>query len=102
MINITAFPYAAGNLATNTRIERITDIEITSNGEIYYVENFLAVIRKIGTDGKVTTIAGLEYANNYFGDKGAAVDAYLNRPTDIAFDASGNMYIADKNKQLNR
>ncbi len=97
MINITAFPYAEGNLATNTPIERVTDIEITSNGEIYYVENYLAVIRKIGTDGKVTTIAGLEYANSYFGDTGAAVDAYLNRPTDIAFDASGNMYIADKN-----
>jgi uncharacterized protein (TIGR03437 family) len=49
-------------------------------------------VRKVTSDGRLTTVAGrLHFA----GDNGPAPSAILNEPTDIAFDAAGNAYIAD-------
>ena len=43
----------------------------------------------------ISTIAG-NGAASFFGDGGLATSAALNRPRGVAFDASGNMYIADE------
>jgi trimeric autotransporter adhesin len=52
------------------------------------------VIRKVTTSGIISTVAGNNTAG-YSGDGGAATAAQLNTPKDIAFDATGNMYISD-------
>jgi uncharacterized protein (TIGR03437 family) len=46
----------------------------------------------------ITTIAGMgpPAIGGYAGDSLAAISAQLNGPTSVAFDASGNMYIADQ------
>jgi len=56
----------------------------------------LTANRVIRVDGKgrYTTIAGNGSAG-HTGDGGPATKAELNRPTDIAFDSRGNLYIAD-------
>ena len=45
---------------------------------------------------KITTIAG-NGSYGYSGDTGSATSAQLDQPSDVAVDASGNVYIADTN-----
>ena len=62
-------------------------------------------IHRIAPGGAITTIAGdgqaVVRAGN--GDGGAAVNAELNYPTDVAVDAAGNIFIADAgNNQIRK
>ncbi len=52
----------------------------------------------MGINGIITTVAGNGYDNGlgpYFGDGGAATNAELFRPSGVAVDATGNLFIAD-------
>src|SRR5439155_12633006 len=52
------------------------------------------VVRKVDTNGTITTVAGNTIAGSD-GGGGPATDASLNTPTGLFADASGNLYIAD-------
>jgi hypothetical protein len=52
-------------------------------------------IRQVATNGIITTVAGNGY-QYYSGDGGAATNASFYYPFGVAFDASGNLYIADR------
>ena len=95
MTNITEFPYRAGELATKTPIDYISDVVINSSGVIYYADWGLSVIRKIDNDGKISDFAGTPYFKGYGGDGEAATSASLNRPAALRFDSNNNAYIAD-------
>ena len=49
----------------------------------------------------ITTVAGIG-PYGYSGDGGAATNASLNNPYGLTFDASGNLYIADRNNYVIR
>jgi DNA-binding CsgD family transcriptional regulator/sugar lactone lactonase YvrE len=51
-------------------------------------------VREVASNGVISTIAGTGEAG-YRGDGGQATYAVLNAPTGLAFDAEGNLYIAD-------
>ena len=58
------------------------------------------VIREVGTNGIITTVAGNGYGagtgvGGYTGDGGAATNAELDWPSGVAVDATGNLFIAD-------
>ncbi len=53
-------------------------------------------VRHVDAAGIITTIAGTGTAG-YSGDGGQATAAKLSRPVKVAFDATGNMYISDRN-----
>lgn len=56
-------------------------------------------VRRIDlTAGTITTIAGT-VLNGFAGDGGAATSAQLNTPQGLAFDTSGNLFIADSGNQ---
>ena len=55
-------------------------------------------IRKVGTNGIITTVAG-NGINGYSGDGGAATNASLSVSCGVAVDASGNLFIADHGQQ---
>src|SRR6185437_15811629 len=61
-------------------------------GNIYVTAN--SRVRQVATNGIITTIAGTGVAG-YSGDGGQASAAELNVPSGLAFDQSGNLYIAD-------
>ncbi len=65
------------------------------NGSVYFADSANNRIRSINlATSIVTTVAG-NGAAGYSGDGGPATQASLNFPTSVAFDAAGNMYIAD-------
>lgn len=63
-------------------------------GEVYFGDTGTGLVRKITADGMVTTVAG-GGGRSTSGDGGPATEAGLGFPFQIAFDASGNLYIAD-------
>jgi len=96
MSNITPYPFAANNQATQTPIDYTSGIAVDNSGNFYYSDELIHVIRKIGSDGKITDIAGSIGNFGYSGDGGAATSAKLNSPMDIAFDSNDNLYFADE------
>ena len=72
------------------------DMAVDSQGNIYFVEQALHVIRKRDRDGNITTVAG-NGAAGYNGDNIPATDAWLNNPTAIAIAPNDDLYILDTN-----
>jgi hypothetical protein len=77
-------------------------IAIDSKGNIYFSDYQSEVIRKISTDGIISTIAGTTGTIGYAGDNGPATSAEFNRLDQIAFDSKGNLYIADRGNNVIR
>jgi sugar lactone lactonase YvrE len=74
--------------------ERPYTVALDSGGALYISDTWNHCIRRVATDGIITTVAGNGTAG-YSGDGGAAVEAQLNIPTGVAVDQSGILYIAD-------
>ncbi|GAB3243204.1 NHL repeat-containing protein [Chitinimonas naiadis] len=69
-----------------------------AQGRFYGVDNYQNVLRKLDTNGVVSTLAGVEDSSWYGGSiDGAGAAARFARPTATATDASGNIYVADTN-----
>lgn len=84
-----------GLLGTNTSISFPTAVGVDRYNVLYFSDS--GRVRKMNTNGIVTTVAGGSFNNNNLGDYGPATSAYLSGPTGITFDALGNMYLADPN-----
>jgi len=83
-----------GNLATNAQFDGPTDLTYDSNGNLFFVDGQNSRVRKIDTNGIISTIAG-NGIQGYFGDGGLATDARLYVPYGIAFDSNNNLYISE-------
>lgn len=69
-------------------------LTVDASGNIYVADSFNEVIRRISTSGAVTTIAGGLQLRGYV--DGAGTSARFRRPTGVARDANGNVFIADE------
>ncbi|MBU0944239.1 MAG: PKD domain-containing protein [Proteobacteria bacterium] len=87
-----------GGLAVNARIGFASHITTDRKGNIYFNDYYYNVVRKIDTNGIVTTIAG-NGTSGFSGDNGSATDAQLNAPRSLAIDTGGNVYISDINNR---
>lgn len=67
-------------------------LTIDSSGNLYIADTGNNKIRKISPTGVVITVAGTGVGGNVDGDKS---QASFHGPTDVAIDASGNLYVAD-------
>ncbi|MDQ6654195.1 MAG: putative Ig domain-containing protein [Verrucomicrobiota bacterium] len=75
------------------RFGYIWGIGIDSNGNILVADRSNHTIRKITPDAVVTTIAGMPGVSGSADGVGSAARFYF--PSDVAADASGNVYVAD-------
>jgi sugar lactone lactonase YvrE len=83
-----------GGAATNASLYYPVGITFDAAGNLYIVDDFNNRIRKMAANGNITTVAG-KGGSGYFGDGGVATNANLDFPFSVAFDAFGNLYIAD-------
>ena len=74
-------------------------LAIDASGNIYVADSGNNLIRKVTSDGTVSTFAGS-------GAKGAGnangIQATFNTPAGITIDASGNLYVSDENNNIIR
>jgi sugar lactone lactonase YvrE len=80
-----------GGAATNASLDLLYDVALDAPGNLYIADGNNLRIRKVDTNGIITTVAG----GGSGGDGGAATNASLNYPYGVALDAAGNLYIAD-------
>src|SRR5919206_443626 len=71
---------------------------VAGAGNLYIVDTGNHRVRKVDTDGRISTVAGTGTAG-FSGDGGPATRARLNAPHGIASDAAGNLYVADPQNQ---
>ncbi len=83
-----------GGQATNAQIATPYGVSLDASGNIYIVDYFYAVVRKVSPSGVITRVAGIGTAG-YSGDGAAATSAALRNPLYVAADNSGNLFIAD-------
>jgi hypothetical protein len=80
--------------ATSADLADPTGVAVDSAGNLYVCSTASATIRKVSTNGIITTVAG-NTIQSYGGDSGPAVAASLNVPYGVAVNSSGGLYIAD-------
>jgi sugar lactone lactonase YvrE len=77
----------------DARFDSPDGIAVDNAGNVYVAEADNYTIRKITPGGVVTTLAGS--AGSDGSDDGTGSDARFNRPTGIALDRTGTLYVAD-------
>jgi sugar lactone lactonase YvrE len=83
-----------GGAATNARLANPENVMVDAVGNVFIGDNYNNRVRKVDTNGVITTVAG-NGTNGYSGDGGAATNASLSFPSGMALDAFGNLFIAD-------
>ncbi|MBT5869458.1 MAG: hypothetical protein HOH38_11530 [Nitrospinaceae bacterium] len=84
-----------GGPALEAQLHHPSDVEVASNGELYFSDRSNHRIRKVNQDGIISTVAG-QGQLGFGGDFGLATNALLKFPFGIALDKKGNLYIADR------
>jgi hypothetical protein len=86
--------YGDGGAATNAKLSGPFGVAVDASGDFFIADTSNNRIRKVTTNGIITTIAG-NGTQSFSGDGGAGTSAALNSPCGIAVDAVGNLFIAD-------
>ncbi len=86
-----------GGPATSAQLSSATDVAVDTFGNIYISDTSNYVIREVvAATGTITTVAG-NGLPGYSGDGGPATSARIGVPSNVAVDASGNIYFSDSN-----
>jgi len=85
-----------GGPAINATLNRPTSVAVDAAGNVYFSDSSNQRIRKISTNGTITTVAG-NGTDGFSGDGGLAVNAAISFPLGLAVDGAGNIYFADAN-----
>ena len=83
-----------GGQATAATFKLPFGVAVDKNGALYILDRFDNRIRRVGTDGVITTIAGTGAAG-YNGDNRAALGAQIAGGGFMTTDSDGDLYFAD-------
>jgi sugar lactone lactonase YvrE len=87
-----------GGPAKQAQFDTPYDVRFAPNGDVYVADTNNQVIRRIDTNGIITTVVG--DGNPVFaGDGGLAAHCSMHRPSAAIFDSDGSMWIADTSNQ---
>ena len=92
-----------GGPATSAALSLCADLcgglAVDSDGALFIADYGNNRIRKVSPDGIITTVAGSgspsPNTDHYSGDGGPATNALLYRPTGVAVDSAGNIFVVD-------
>ena len=92
-----------GGSALRASLDNPSSVALDAAGNLYIADTGNHLIRFVDSaTGLISTVAGTRTGPGYSGDGGPAVSASLNTPNGLAFDASGNLYIADTGNNVIR
>jgi secreted PhoX family phosphatase len=103
-----------GGPAVDAQLSFPLGLAFDAQGNLYISDHGNDVIRKVDTNGIITTVAGVGPSDTFVkgqwvpgiqskgGDGGPATQGVLESPWGITFDAHGNLYIADRDHDVIR
>ena len=106
-------PFAGGGTATgegipaaSAKLNYPSDVAVSPDGRVYIAENVLGgigtidhgIVREVGPDGLMTTVAGGGSPDDGVGDGGPATQARLESGAGIALGQSGELLIAETHR----
>lgn len=83
-----------GGPATIALLSTPVDVKTDNNGNVFIGDLTASVVRRVGPDGIIVTVAG-NGTKGFSGDGGPATQAMISGAAAIAVDPSGNLFIAD-------
>lgn len=83
-----------GGPATNAGLNSARGVAVDSAGNLYIADTDNHRIRKVDTNGNISTVAG-NGSDGYLGDGVAGTSTRIAAPRGVAVDSAGNVYIAD-------
>ena len=93
--NRTAGFSGDGGPATKAQLSAPSGSAVDNSGNLYIADYVNLRVRKVSTNGIITTVAG-NGGSGFSGDGGyAAINATFLGPQGVALDSAGNLYIAD-------
>ena len=88
-----------GGPATSAQLFSPTALAFDGTGNLYVADTGNNRIRRIGTDGRITTVAG-NGVQDQSPDGTPALEAALNVPVGVAVGPSGRLYIVEEDRVL--
>jgi DNA-binding beta-propeller fold protein YncE len=84
-----------GGPAVDAMLNQVNDVAAAPDGSVYLADTENDCVRVVRPDGTIAAAAGTCGQRGFAGDGGPATGALLNRPTGVALDGAGNLYVAD-------
>jgi sugar lactone lactonase YvrE len=93
-------PFSTGFPTTYNYASNPWGVAIDASGNLIVTDNTLDVVQQITPAGVITTVAGSDSPGLDLGpipgsSDGTGISASFNKPTGVAIDASGNIFVAD-------
>jgi sugar lactone lactonase YvrE len=90
-----------GGPATKAQLDQPQGVAFDGAGNMYIADSANNRVRRVDRRGVITTFAGTG-RHGYSGDGGPATRANLSDPDQLAFDAGGNLYVAEPDEGVVR
>jgi hypothetical protein len=91
-----------GGPATQAQLNAPVSVSATADGGFLIGDSLNHVVRRVASDGTITTVAGTPGTAGFIGDGGPAVDAQLDHPDGVAAKPDGGFIVADANNNVVR
>lgn len=87
-----------GGPATDAQFGRVADVAVAPDGSLYIVDEYFCLVRRVGPDGIISTVAG-DGTNRPGSADGPATGSSLNFTSGILLGPDGSLYIAERNNE---
>ncbi len=84
-----------GGAAVKAQMNNTFGLTHGPDGALYVCDTYNHVVRRIASDGIISTVAG-NGTRGYSGDGGAATKAQLNEPYEVRFDKNRNLFFVER------